>query len=301
MGMLPDAGTGLLALIGWPVAHSLSPVMHNAGFRRLGWNLCYLAFAVPPEPGEVAAAVKGLRALGSRGFNVTVPHKEAVAKLVDELDHSATQVGAVNTVAVRQGSLVGYNTDGLGFIASLKEQGFDPKGHSVLVFGAGGAARGVVAAMVQAGVRRVVVANRSPDKAQRLVEDVRSFQPLAEIQAVPLEYACVVRQAQGVTLVINTTSVGLNPEDPPVWTDFSIFDSRSLVVDLIYHSETTPFLALANEAGFRTMNGLGMLVHQAALSWQVWFGEPGPVDVFYDAARSALRERGSGADHKRKE
>ncbi len=282
-----DAKTGLVALLGWPVSHSLSPAMHNAGFKLKGWNLAYLAFAVRPEEEAVSAALTGLNALGCVGLNVTVPHKEMVCRLVDQLDKSAKHARAVNAVLFRDGRSIGFNTDGAGFIASLRERGFSPEGKSVLIFGAGGAARGVTLALAGAGASSIVIANRTLDKGENIARDINRLGLQPNAHAIPLESALIKDIASHTDLVINTTPLGLHPGDIPVWDDFSLFPSHTLVVDLIYNPEVTPFLRLAHLAGLTTMNGLGMLVHQAALAWNVWFGCPGPVDVFYKAARSA--------------
>lgn len=310
-----DARTRLVCLLGHPVAHSLSPALHNAGFREAGHNACYMAFDVPPA--ALPAAVAGLRALGCLGANVTVPHKERVLDLLDEVDPAARAAGAVNTVAWREGRLVGYNTDGDGFLASLAEVGFDPRGRAALLFGAGGAARGVGLALLRAGVDRLWLVNRTAGRAEALArslalavaglppveavpadggvvvrearDPVRRQGPGAAVAALPLEADAVRRVAAGAELVVNCTAVGMHPHaDEAVWQDFSPFPAGVLVVDLVYNPARTRFLALAAEQGRTVLGGLGMLVHQAAQAWRHWFGAPGPVEVFYRAARAAL-------------
>lgn len=293
----PDAGTGLVALLGWPVGHSLSPAMHNAGFRALGWNLSYLGFATPPE--RLGDAVRGLEALGCRGFNLTVPHKEAVIDLLDEVDARARQAGAVNTVANRDGRLIGYNTDGAGFIASLHAAGFDPRGRSVLMFGAGGAARGVTLALILAGAARIWVANRTHARAETLAGALNASVAGGVVAAVPLDAGAIAEVLPAAGLIVNATSVGLagkaGPGPQTVWDDFRSCRPEALVVDLVYTPEQTPFLSRASQAGLKTCGGLGMLVHQAALAWDVWFGAPAPVDVFYAAARAEMAAREEAA------
>lgn len=288
-----DARTRLVALLGDPVAHSLSPAMHNAGFREAGLNACYLAFPVPAA--DLARALAGLRAVGFLGANVTVPHKEQALYLADGVDPVARAAGAVNTLAWEDGRLVGYNTDGDGFLASLAEAGFDPRGREALLFGAGGAARGVALALLRAGARRVWLANRTAERAEALVRSLAAALPLvpglagagSALVAVPLGVSAVARVAPGVTLIVNCTSAGMHPAvDEAAWEDFVPFPAGALAVDLVYNPARTRFLALAEGAGLATLGGLGMLVHQAALSWRHWFGRPGPVDVFYRAARA---------------
>lgn len=290
-----DAQTRLVALLGDPVAHSLSPAMHNAGFREAGLNACYLAFAVPAA--GLPRAVDGLRALGFLGANVTVPHKEQVLHLVDAIDPVARAAGAVNTLAWRDGRVVGHNTDGDGFLAALAEAGFDPRGREALLFGAGGAARGVALALLLAGARRVWLANRTPARAEDLARSLTAAlsllpEPAAAgpgLAALPLEAGAVARVAPGVTLIVNCTTAGMHPAvDAAAWEDFRPFPAGALAVDLVYNPARTRFLALAEGAGLATLGGLGMLVHQAALAWRHWFGRTGPVDVFYRAARAAL-------------
>lgn len=285
-----DAETALLAVLGHPVRHSLSPVMHNAGFRARGRNCCYLALDVAPE--DVPAAVTGLRALGALGANVTVPHKEAVLPLMDEVSPVALAAGAVNTIVVRDGRLCGDNTDVGGFIASLAEVGFDPCGRGALLFGAGGAARGVALGLLRAGAGPIWIANRTYRRAVDLTDSLQGAArpgPDGAGAVTPLALEAVPAVAARAALVVNCTSVGLGPTaGESVWNDFACFRPGTLAVDIIYKPPVTPFLRAAASAGLPTLGGLGMLVHQAALAWEVWFGEKGPVDVFYAAARRVL-------------
>lgn len=273
-----DARTRLVALLGHPVGHSLSPAMHNAGFREAGINACYLAFDVRPE--DLGTALAGLKACGFAGANLTVPHKERVLPLLDDVDATAESVGAVNTVAWRDGRLVGYNTDGDGFLASLAEAGFDPRGRGALLFGAGGAARGVAHALLRAGAPRVWLANRTTARAERLARALGEA-----VVPLPLEPEAVRRVAPGVSLVVNCTSAGMHPRvGEAAWQDFTLFPPGTLAVDLVYNPARTEFLRRAEAAGLSTLGGLGMLVHQAAQAWRYWFGAPGPVQAFYRAA-----------------
>ena len=175
--------TKLVGLIGYPVEHSLSPVMHNSAFAALNLNWCYVPLPVPPE--RLGEAVAGLRALGFAGANVTVPHKEAVMACLDRIAPGARAIGAVNTIAIREGELIGYNTDWQGFLTALNEGGFDPEGKRVVVLGAGGAARAVVYALAQAGAQ-VTILNRTPLRAQALVRGFSPLLPSASLTSLPL-------------------------------------------------------------------------------------------------------------------
>lgn len=263
--------------------------MHNAAFRELGWEAWYTP--CPVSRGNVGAAVAGLRALGFLGANVTVPHKEAVMPYLDEVDPLARQAGAVNTILCRDGRLSGSNTDVGGFLLSLEEAGFDPAGRGALLIGAGGAARGVALALVQAGAGPVWVAGRDPAKAAALCRDVAGAEPVA------WDAAAVAAVAAGVGCLVNCTPVGMHgaAAATPPWEGWhGVFPRGGLAVDLIYNPERTPFLAWAEGQGLGTLGGLGMLVHQAALAWEVWFGRRGPAEIFYRAARTTLSSRGSG-------
>ncbi|MBX6377648.1 MAG: shikimate dehydrogenase [Clostridia bacterium] len=287
--------TRVFGVIGYPVAHSLSPVMHNAGFREEGLDAVYVPLAVPPE--RLAAAMEGVRALGLGGVNVTLPHKEAVLAHLDGVSEEARVVGAVNTVACRDGRLEGFNTDGPGFVRSLREAGVEPRGARALLFGAGGAARAIAFALCAAGVDRLWVVNRTPARAEALAVDLARAG--GRVEAAPLIEAAVRQVAADVTLVVNATSAGLEGRGGSVWSDFRCFPPAAVAVDIVYRPEWTPFLEAARAAGLRTVGGLGMLVHQAALAWEVWFGRPGPVRVFYRSARQILAQPAGGMGSRR--
>lgn len=279
----PTAATRVAGVIGDPIRHSLSPVLHNAAFQALDLDWAYLAFEVPE--GEAAGAIAGMRALGLDGLSVTKPHKEAVSALVDRLALSARRLGAVNAVARRGTALLGYNTDGPGFIDALRfDQGFDPAGRRCVVRGAGGAGRAVILALAEAGAAEVVVvAGRSPEKAEagaELAGDVgRVGQP---------------EEAADADLVVNATSVGMAGEPAEAVVDPSLLGPGQLVVDLVY--PVTPFVAAARLRGATAVNGVGMLVHQAAHAFQLWTGEEAPREAMSAAALAALVPLGAGGD-----
>jgi shikimate dehydrogenase len=272
-----------VGIIGWPVAHSLSPAMHNAAFQALGLDWAYVPLPVRPE--RLAEAIGGLRALGFKGANVTIPHKEAVMSLLDELSPAAQAIGAVNTIVVAPAPLhpstlaqLGENTDWLGFLASLRDVGFDPAGKRCAVIGAGGGARAVVYALAQAGGHSVVF-NRTLERAVRLVEDLRVAFPDARLEAHPLEDAH--RIGQETALLVNATPLGMSNAqvDASPWPDGLPLPSHLTVCDLVYNPLETKLLRQAREAGATAIGGLGMLVHQGAAAFRLWTGLEPPVDV----------------------
>jgi shikimate dehydrogenase len=265
--------TRVYGIIGWPVAHSLSPAMQNAAFQALGLDCCYVPFAVAPE--HLAAAVNGLRCLDVRGFNVTIPHKEAVIPLLDALSDEAQRAGAVNVVKSEDGRLIGHNTDGSGFIRSLTEDlHFDPRGKRVLLLGAGGAGRAALAALCAAGAAAVTVVNRSRQRAETLVAlfagSVRSSLATAPLTLLG------ERSVADFDLLVNSTSIGMQG------TSFAGFNPALLnpgacVYDMVYAPAETPLLAAVRRAEIRGANGLGMLAGQGELAFRFWTGhEPPP-------------------------
>jgi shikimate dehydrogenase len=275
----PGARTRLAGVIGSPIRHSVSPAMHNAAFRSLGLDWVYLAFEVPP--GEAPAAVAGARALGIEGLSVTMPHKAAVVPALDDLSPVAGALAAVNTIVRRlDGSLIGDNTDGAGFVDAVSvDEGFDPAGQSCLVVGAGGAARAVVRALAEAGAAEVVVANRTP---QRAVE--------AAALAGPVGRVGVLADAAGCALVVNATPVGMGSahDRDAMLIDPADLGPGQLVVDLVYHPAITPLVEAARQRGAAAVGGLGMLIHQAAHAFRLWTGEDPPLAVMSAAAVSVL-------------
>jgi len=279
-----------LAVLGDPVAHSLSPAMHNAAFASHGLDAVYLALRV--EASQLAATLQGARAMGFRGVNLTVPHKEAALPLLDEVEDRAARVGAVNTVAFGEdGRAVGYNTDGPGFLWSLQElAGFSPAGCRALVAGAGGAARAVVAALAEAGAERVDVVNRTHSRAEAMLDALAraGFSHRGEA----LEPATSDEALHHADLVVNCTTQGLWPDVdrmPPLVP--AMMKPGALVVDTIYNPRPTRWLVEAARRGCRTLDGLGMLAGQAALAWEAWFGQAGPALEMLATADRALAER----------
>jgi shikimate dehydrogenase len=279
----PDAGSTVVGVIGYPVAHSLSPTLHNAAFAALGLNWISVGFEV--AAGRAAAALDGMRALHVAGLSVTMPHKADASAMVDECSAVATQLGAVNCVMNRDGRLYGDNTDGAGFLASLvRAASFAPAGKRCLVVGAGGAARAVTLALAGGGAALVTVVNRT---APRAVEVAALAGPVGRAADVRDGLDAVVAEAD---LVVNATPVGMAGAGSAREGGLiapSLLHWGQVVVDLVYVPRPTPWLAAAAEAGATTVDGLGMLVHQAAAQLELWTGLPAPVDVMWRAVTGA--------------
>ncbi len=278
------AATRVAAVIGDPVQHSLSPSLHNAAFAALGMDWVYVAFRVPGGGG--LSAVAAMRTLELAGLSVTMPHKADVAAGVDRLGPVAARLGVVNTVSWARSSdqeLVGESTDGPGFMDALKgDEGFDPAGRSCVVLGAGGAARSVTLALADAGARSVTVVGRRADTAQQCAD----LAGTAGSSAEPTGLEEVVAAAD---LLVNATPVGMAAGDglpfgmKPGW-----LQSRHFVADLIYAPARTPLVIEARARGAASVNGLGMLIHQAGRQIEVWTGRPAPLEAMSAAALSAL-------------
>lgn len=286
-----DEQSRLLGIIGWPVGHSLSPVMQNAAFQEEGMACHYAAFAVSPD--DLPAALAGVRALGLLGLNVTIPHKSAVIPLLDEVAPSARQMGAVNTIVNRDGRLVGYNTDGWGFLASLEEAGVNPEGLQAVVLGAGGAARAVAVNLALAGAGRIIITNRTPARADALAAQVARVVPGAEVQAAAAGSEAERRALAGADLVVNCTPLGMHPDrtDLSPVGDIDILPEGAVVYDAVYRPQETRLLREARARGLKTVSGLGMLIHQGACAWEYWFGRRGPAEAMRKAVVQALEAK----------
>ena len=256
---------GLAGVMGWPVAHSRSPLIHNYWLQKYGLAGSYVQLAVQPD--QLHAALSGIAALGFKGCNITIPHKVDVLGLIHSADANARRVGAVNTVVVQpDGSLKGMNTDGYGYIQSLldAQPGWRADTGPVVVLGAGGAARAVVLALADQGAKEIRLINRTPDKAEAMAAEFG-----APVKAVPWEQ----RHAAlgGAALLVNTTSQGMHG-NLPLDLDMSALPATALVSDIIYVPLETPLLQAAKARGNPTVGGLGMLLHQARPAFEAWFG-----------------------------
>jgi shikimate dehydrogenase len=293
-----SAATTVVGVIGDPVQHSLSPLLHNTAFVEMGMDWVSVGF--PVAAGQAQTALAGMRALGIAGLSVTMPHKEAVAALVDRTTPVATRLDAVNCVTLASGELVGSNTDGEGFVAALRHgDGFEPAGKRCLVVGAGGAARAVILALAEAGAAEVIVVNRTESRANvaaalagavgRVGHPEEAGTADLVVNATPAGMGQTQGQGTGTdpqaapqAALEAASQAGLFPLDP------AYLVAGQVVVDLVYHPAITPWLLAARDRGAVTQNGLGMLVHQAAVQLRSWTGDEPPVAAMWQAATSAL-------------
>ncbi len=262
--------TRITGLFGYPVEHTLSPAMHNAAFDHLGMDYCYLPFLVHPD--SLGKAVDAVRALNMAGVNVTVPHKEAVISFLDKVNEEASFIGAVNTIVNREGVLTGYNTDGRGFMRSLEEDGIEVSGRKVLIVGAGGASR-AVGYYLSEKAENLTIHDIDAEKLSRLVSDLSRIRK-------NVKAAASLKRLDEFDIIVNATPLGLKKGDPsPV--DVSGLPSGRTVCDLIY--KKTHLLEAASEKGCRTIDGLGMLLWQGVLAFELWTSVFPPVDIMRDA------------------
>lgn len=274
------------AVFGDPVEHTLSPAIHNAAFEALGLEIVYLPFRVVPK--GLKEAIASIRALNMLGVSITIPHKERALKFLDDVDLHAKEIGAVNKVVNRNGRLIGYNTDGTGYLLSLREgTGFTPRGKNVVIIGAGGASRSIFYYILSGRPKSVVVANRTVKRALSLAKE---FKPKfnVDVEAVRLEAGALRPYLKDADLLVNTTSLGMMGKgaiDAPL----DSLPSRAVVSDIVYRPLKTGLLKKAEARGLKTHTGLGMLVHQGAIAFELWTGEKAPVEVMKKAALRALR------------
>lgn len=282
--------TQAIGIIGYPVEHSLSPLMHNAAFAHCGLDFNYTPFAV--EPQQLGQAMAGLKALNLRGFNVTIPHKEQVLSYLDLVSDEARQIGAVNTVVRQEHGLVGYNTDGIGFVESMRQLAqIDPAGLRVVMLGAGGAARAVAVALAKAGIAELKILNRTVDKAQALARDVQRITGTPTCGEIWQEEN--LRQAlSGADVIINTSPVGMYPHhQTPSVVPAAYLQPHQLVCDLIYNPLETTLLQEARLAGCQVLPGWGMLLYQGAVAFKLWTGVEAPVEIMQKVLLDELHER----------
>ena len=282
--------TAKLGIIGFPIRHSISPVFQQAALDHLGLDATYEAWEVKPE--DVGEFINGLRSPGTLGINVTVPHKEAVIPFLDEVDDWSTAAGAVNTIVNHEGRLTGHNTDGPGFLRALREVGnFNPKGKNVLVLGAGGAARGVILALIRDGVGPLTIANRTLDRARQLSRMARDNG--LDAQSISLTEDGLATAAAAANLIVNCTTVGMShgPNETGTPLPSELIPATALVYDLVYNPLETPLLRDAARAGAGTLGGIYMLVYQGAGSFKMWTGQEAPVAVMLEAATKAMASR----------
>lgn len=276
--MKADAQTKVLGIIGTPIEHTKSPLMHAEFAKMTDVNCVYAAFDVTKE--RLGDAICGIRALGIKGVNVTAPHKFEVIKYLDEVSEEARLFGSVNTVVNIDGKLVGYNTDAEGFYRSLLAGGTDVAGKDILIFGAGGATQPIVILFALKGAKSITVINRTEERAERLKNYVKS--------AVGYDISTKMRLSH-YDIVINTTSAGMAPQVGALpYEDLSFVDSETFAADMIYNPAQTEFLKQAELRGARTINGLGMLIYQGIIAYELFTDTKLPDNAFEIAKRAVL-------------
>lgn len=282
--------TRVVGIFGNPIEQTMSPYMHNAAFEALSLPWCYLPFNI--NHSDLEASVRSIIPLGINGVNITIPFKMKVIPFLDKLDRHAGLIGAVNTIEVSEGKLIGHNTDGSGFIKAFNEEIDLPiSGRRFLIIGAGGAARAAVFALAEEGAGEIIIINRTIEKGKVLADDMRKTFLSLKISVMEFNTYGMNNLITDGDVIINTTSVGMKSSDPLIIPP-DILKPSMVVCDLIYNPPETPLLRGARKAGIRFMNGLGMLLYQGALSFEIWTGLKAPVGVMREALiREASRTR----------
>ncbi|HUI05796.1 MAG TPA: shikimate dehydrogenase [Verrucomicrobiae bacterium] len=279
-----NGSTTIVGVFGAPIAHTASPALHNAAFDALKMNWKYLAFLV--EPQNLCTALQGARDMGIVGINLTVPHKILALDCLDAVDAEARRLGAVNTVSIEKRRLRGFNTDGYGFVKAVKEDfNLSIRGKRVLVLGAGGAGRAIAVKCALEGAAKVIVANRTLARIEPVAREIRLAK--VEFQPLPLEAGEIAKVMRDVDLVVNATSVGLKEEES-LGLGLELFSPRLHVYDAIYRPAQTELLRVAESAGAKVANGLGMLLHQGARAFEIWTKRKAPLAVMRRALRAAI-------------
>jgi shikimate dehydrogenase len=279
-------------VIGYPLAHSISPQFQQPAFDHLGLALTYRAYEVAPA--DLPAFVDRLRDGDWLGVNVTIPHKQAVFALVDEVTEEARLIGAVNTVICHNGRLVGDNTDATGFLRALTDEaGFDVRGKRAVLLGAGGAAKAVAAGLLRAGAQHLSIANRTVERAEDLAQSLGKHLGAERVAALALDPAALGPALRPAALLVNTTSVGMAHGPAPSASPLpaELLGPHLLVYDLVYNPARTRLLDDAEAAGARTLEGLPMLIYQGAASFERWTGRPAPIEIMMSHGREALAQR----------
>ena len=271
----------LYGIFGHPIGHSLSPLMHNTAFVHYGIEAIYLPFAV--QPAHLELAVKSIAALQMGGVNVTVPHKQAVLAWMDELSPEARLIGAVNTIHLRNGRLHGYNTDGIGFLHALVAVGSVVAGRTVMLLGAGGAARAIAVQLFLSGVRRLLLANRTLTRAEDLAAFLKQNIPDADISVVTMRESSLAAQLPDTDIVVNAHDPLLLPS--------TALSPQHLVCDIVYRPLQTPLLRAAQRQGARTVDGLGMLLYQGAKAFEIWTARAFPLALIRARLLEAVAEQ----------
>lgn len=266
-----DTKTGLYAVIGDPVSHSLSPVMHNSAFQYIGYNGVYLAFHVK----EISSAVAGIKSLGIKGVSVTIPHKQAIMQYLDEIDEKALNIGAVNTVYHKEGKLIGFNSDCLGAMSALKEK-TDIQGKQVVMIGAGGAARAIGFGIIAEG-GDLTILNKFEDEGKLLANDLGvNYYPMSHFERMECH------------ILINATPLGMTPDIESTPVSQNNLHKDIVVMDIVYNPLKTRLLREAEHAGCTTVDGISMFIYQGAFQFELWTGQKAPLDIMKNAVMNEL-------------
>ncbi len=274
-----DARTKLVGLLGYPLGHSLSPIMQNTAFKRMGLNFLYIPLET--EGKDLSYVIDGIKRMNFSGFNITIPYKIRMMEYMDELDDLARAIGAINTVVISKGRMKGYNTDGYGFVRSFEEgTGLSVRGRRIFLIGSGGAARAIAITLAARGVGRIYICNRTEKRAIELSLSINQHISQCSL-GIPMDRNEIKKVLKDVDVVINTTSVGMYPQNQDTPLDIGLVPADATVCDIIYNPPETMLLKGAIEKGCRTLNGLAMLVYQGAEAFKLWTGVEAPVkDMF---------------------
>lgn len=277
--------TKIVGIFGFPVSHSFSPLIHNTAIQELGLDFAYVPFCVKPD--NLREACRAIRALDIVGVNVTVPHKQKIMEFLDKIDPIAEMIGAVNTIYNNKGELVGYNTDGVGFINSLKKEGlFDPLGKCAFLIGGGGAGHALAVMLAKEGIKKLLLSDIEPGKSQVLFNRIRKYFNKCEVKVVDFKEKNLCEEMPKVNILLNATPVGMKEGDLSIVRKESLREDL-FVYDVVYNRETS-LLKCAKQVGAKTMGGLGMLLNQGVLSFKIWTGKDAPIEVMREVLKRQI-------------
>jgi shikimate dehydrogenase len=282
-----SGNTKICGIIGYPIDHTLSPVMHNAAFRELGLDFIYVAFKVESE--HLQESISGIRSLGIHGLNVTIPHKEGVIKYLDLVDSEAKKIGSVNTIVNRDDQLVGYNTDGIGAIKALEDNKVELKEKKILLLGAGGSAKSI-AFDLSKFVRRITILNRTQERAKKLAENLKRMYDI-EITWNGLSQEAIRKNLSDADVLINATSIGMNPKSDESLVKSDWLTSEICIFDIVYNPKGTKLVQNAKRIGAKAIDGIDMLVYQGAIAFKIWTDKEPPINVMKIAVRKEIVNR----------
>lgn len=279
--------TKMIGLLGYPLGHSFSSLMHNSVFEQRSLNKIYIPIEVLPE--NLETVVRGISKMNFDGFNVTIPHKIKIMKYLDEIDEYAKCIGAVNTVTIKNGVLKGYNTDGIGFLRSYEEiTETKVEGKNVFVLGSGGASRAISMTLALNKANKIYICNRTHEKAVALVNDINNQAGECSI-AVPMEYEEMEKAIKDSDILINATSIGMYPNVDKSPISKNLLNKKLIVYDAVYNPKKTKLLLDAEEIGCKTVMGLSMLIYQGAEAFELWTNSKAPVDLMFKVVEEGLK------------